>query len=456
MMPEHLASRLLTFLLLLLLLAAAAGFSLRVAAEYRGGLPVDMLIFRKAALDFWETGELYDRPEDVPREKYHIHPYEPGAPIYKFPPVFQLGLAPWFRDGKAPGFFPALRSVMVGAYLLTIVLVVSVLARQFFLPVNPADKKVFLRRRYFVMSAVLACCLFYPFFNAYQALVAEIPLLLLLLLFFLLSRSLPLISGFLLAWCALVKIYPAFMGVILLYQRNFKAMVAAAVSSMLIVLFCVYYFGLDENLFYLREILPGLLGEPVILENKNLSLESWLVFHGFRQNLTGELFQLVRVLALGVFFYTLIRLPRNDNAALYLFLLCLCLLLLCLPNYWVQYQLFLLLPFLYLLAYALASGQSGLLVLLLLCFTVFVPDETWYGYLAAYSMSGVDVDAAELYALAAEKGQAWLFWQYSKPALLVYAVVECRVFMPFVFFFLLLFLRRQLLDFPPPLADRVN
>ncbi|MCB1616104.1 MAG: DUF2029 domain-containing protein [Pseudomonadales bacterium] len=433
------AQKLLLCLLMLVCLLAAISFGVRVASEYRGGLPVDMLIFRKAALDFWQTGELYDRPENVPHEKYIEHPYEPGAPIYKFPPAFQLALAPWVKNNAVkPGtLFAWLRSIMIVLYALSVFLMLNYFYRMYFSRKAAGAYSGLWAARYFILPAFIGACIFYPFFNAYQALVAEIPLLFLFLLFFLLMDKRPSMAGFFLAYSSLIKIYPAFIGLVLLYTKNRRAIISSIVSGLLIAGFCFYYFGFTENMFYLQEILPALLKEPVIVENKNLSLESWLVFHGFREQITGSVFQSVRLLALLYLawqFYCLSTVKANRAVV---FSLTLSVLLLCLPNYWVQYQLFLLFPLFHLLAVSVSVNNPRLTSMVLVCFVCFVPDVSWYGKLASLSPSLQQVPVEQLARLAIENGQAWLFWHYSKPAWVIYCIVEVRPFIPILILILL-------------------
>jgi len=319
--------------------------------------PIDFLIFAGTGKRFHETGQLYKRVEDYP-DRYH-----PSAAIYKFPPPFQLAFSPWYADGKPKHFHVYARIMMVSMYVLTILLLFNYLRKSYRLD---SSQQLIL-----ITFMLTVSCWFMPYYECIDWLLTEIPMLFIFVISFLVLQRNAMLSGALMAYTACIKIYPAFLLSYFLLVNKQKVLIGSILSTVITLALSVWYFGVEEHVFYVKTILPVLLSEPVIDKWINLNLEKFLYAIGLVNQVDGSLFKLLRTALLGVTFYLIYRHYRLLPEKPYLlFSFLVCTMFFCFPNYWPQYQIYLLIPFAGLAAEYISQQKKQLLFLL---FIIFLP-----------------------------------------------------------------------------------
>lgn len=332
-------------------------------------MPIDYLIFLKSGRDFQETGLLYQRAENY-KEKY-----SPSAAIYKFPPAFQLVFYPLAKLPREINQISFIKPLLIGMYGLSLFFLYRLVSRELSL----SREESF----YFASLLTIISAWFMPFFESIRWLLAEIPILLILISSFILARkggSASTLSGILMAFIASIKVYPVFMAANLLRERDYAGLAGFFIGLIIILLAALYVFGIDENIFYFTKIFPILISEEVTSKWINLNFEKFLFAVGIIPEVSGTIFSISRVLFLSMFITILYKCRRDLlNKAFLAFSFFITTMFFCFPNYWPQYQIYLIIPIAYLLAsYLKKWGGSVWLVMLIMSIVVlFVPDNLW-------------------------------------------------------------------------------
>lgn len=386
--------------------------------------PVDMRIFARQAETFWQTGQLYQRADNV------VMAYLPNAAVYKFPPPFQLYIAPWMRHGMPPLFFEYCRWLLLVAYLLAVVLLVR-LGNNLMQLAPVCDDKLAARLWPMVYGviAVLVTLHFTPFFNGLTLIAIEVIFLLLFTLVLLTLRTYPLFAGALLALAATAKIYPVFLLTVLLWQRNWRALLAFAVASTLVSLVALLVFGIAEVGYYTGTILPVLLAEQPVGWAENLHLVFYLFPDGISHAAARAICTALRFFFLAAWLLVLWRRqPGSARNETLVFSLALVTMLLIMPNYWLQYQVMLLLPALLVFTLALSSASVLALSLagLALLSMALSPEQVYP--LLSYSFGG---STDELYALVLREGEQSVMLRYAPAAWLVGQLAALKPLAPY-------------------------
>lgn len=374
--------------------------------------PVDMRIFASQAETFWQTGQLYQRADNV------VMTYLPNAAVYKFPPPFQLYIAPWMRHGMPPLFFEYCRWLLLAAYLLVVVMLVRL--GNSLMQVTPGrDDKLaaMLWQMVYVGIAVLVTLHFTPFSNALTLIAVEVIFLLLFTLVLLTLRPYPLFAGVLLALAATAKIYPVFLLTVLLWQRNWRALLAFAVASALVSLLALLVFGIAEVGYYTGTILPVLLAEQPVGWAENLHLVFYLFPDGISHAAARAICTALRFIFLAAWLLVLWRRQpggaRNET-----------------------------------LVFSLALSSSRVLVLslsgLALLSMALSPEQVYP--LLSYSFGG---STDELYALVLREGEQSVMLRYAPAAWLVGQLAALKPLAPYC-----LWLALVVLLFGRPVQDQ--
>jgi len=315
-----------------LLLAGLSCFHFaRAAHESRAHGFVDFPIFLERARTFVLTGELYVDP-DAPEA------YAPAAAVYKFPPLYAMLLLPLVRSGIDARVYLAHWALQILLYALAVALLIVCLRRH--------------AGRGFAFTAAVLALNFEPFFETAWRLQIETPLLLLLavVLVWGVERRAEW-SGALLGAGFLLKLYPVFLLLYFVVRRRLRALAGFGVAVALILAVSWLVIGPAENQKYFLRVLPLLLRENPELSTENLSLARYLMaILAFEPPLSKRIAQ---ALVLPLVVASLVAVwrrsrgrPEDRYASAVAFSLFVPLMLIAMPNYWVNYQLLLLLPLL--------------------------------------------------------------------------------------------------------------
>ena len=315
----------------------------RSAHESRAHGFVDFPIFLAQARLFLLTGELYVDPASPTG-------FAPGAAVYKFPPLYGMLLLPLVRAGIDDRVYLAHWLLQIALYAVAVGLLLRWLRRE----AGPG----------FVFAGLLLALNFEPFFETLWRLQIETPLLLLLVLTLLAygARRHGL-AGAALGAAFLLKLYPGFLLLYLGLRRRWRALVGFGVAVVLLFVATWIVIGPQQNTAYFLRIVPVLLREQPDLTSENLSLARYLITLGAlgpqaaKRVAQALVLALIAVSAIVVLRREPARASRLDHAVS--FSLFVPLMLLAMPNYWVNYQLLLLLPVLVLLGHASRRGPDA-------------------------------------------------------------------------------------------------
>lgn len=414
-------------LLLCIALVSSATFVYRLQENFYE-TPLDFLIFLKAAKNYQLTGELYQRAENY-QDKYH-----PSAAIFKFPPPFELALLPLTQVPRDIDLLLILKSLLTGMYFLSIVLVFLHLKKT--LGLAP-EKQV-------TLASLMAITSFWfmPYFESIRWLLTEIPLLLLFVVSFLLlqgEKKSSFVSGALLAYASCIKIYPVFMAVILLLKKSKAALIGFFIGATAVMALSLAVFGIQEHLFYFGNILPVLLGEEVTSKWVNLNLEKFLFITGLISEINGHAFQVIRFLTLLALALVVIRNREALHQQPFLaFSLLISTMFFCFPNYWPQYQIYLIIPLSYLYGCYIRQNHTRLLGMTLLLAAILCVPDTLSDHIAAVEIPWRGVDPVQLQKTAMEQGSGITFFKELPLSWAGYYLYECRSLVPLLLWFLLL------------------
>lgn len=378
--------------------------------------PIDFIIFASAYKKFSGSNELYKRGGDYPTL------YGPSAAIYKFPPPFLFSVAPAVHlPGYINGHF-IVRMLLSICYLASLLLLFLYL-KDFFL--LEGDRLFYFGSLYLITS-----CWFMPYFESIRWFLFEIPLLLFFVLAFMVWQKeikLSFSGGLLIGYGAAAKIYPAFMALFFIVRRDGKGLAGVVTGVLASFLLSIILFGWKEHVFYAKEILPTLLNEPVIQKHVNLNLERFFYSIGIWPEINGSLFKSVRLAVLGCLLLAFFRYREamTRNAIL----LCSTLIssmYFCFPNYWPQYQIFLIIPAGFLMGIYISHNRPLMLIVLaLVLFPLFFSEWAWRDILAEQILSR-DLDKDALSMIIEQYGVNSSIWNASPMAYISYFLYEIR------------------------------
>lgn len=417
----------LTILLLLLSMASLAISAWRVSQNFYQ-TPIDFLIFLKAGKDFQEHGRLYQRAENI-QEKYH-----PSAAIFKFPPAFQLALIPLLDVPKHVDLLLIMKLSFIGLYALSLGFLFVYLKNHFSL-----SQKAQL---YFGCLLTIISCWTMSFYECLRWLLTEIPLLFIFVSSFVLlqhKRYRPMLSGALLAYAACIKIYPAFLLGYLAIQRHSWAVLGAVIGTIIVSFLSLWIFGIQEHIFYATKLLPVLLDEPVISKWINLNLEKFLYGFGVIDDITGYWFQAFRLLFLSGLLWIGLKNQRYWlQEPLSGFSMFVTTMFFCFPNYWPQYQIFLLIPITYLLASYFKKQSTCSIIMLIIAITPLFIADSFAESVLRWEMLAKSVDSNLLLESFSREGILAFITHQLFMSMASYHLFDLRALVP-VFIWILLY-----------------
>jgi hypothetical protein len=419
-------------------LASLANFGWRTVNEYRKK-PIDMLIFADAGKKFWVTGQLYKRVDDYP-DRYH-----PSAAIFKFPPPFQLMLAPWFKSGIPDLFLKIVKYSMLVMFFISLFLWWKHLSVIFSLPAE--------HQKLFAALIIISSSWMMPFYESFRWVLTEIPLLFIFILTCTLYQKNRFIPASLLAFAGAIKIYPGFVFAWQMFKRDWKSLLYFCLSFIAIFATSIAVFGADEHRFYFDNILPVLLQEPVINKSVNLNLENFFVALGFMNENNGLIFngsRLAVLMSLAWLFFT--KREQVCEQPTVLFSLIVTAMFFCFPNYWPQYQIYLIIPVYTCLAMALANNNLKLLGVAFICFFLMCFSEQLGRSLLSANMLQIGMDQEALSNMIRERGIHAAMLEISPTAWFVSVMYNSRALVPLMLFIPLLLQ----LSMPEPASREKN
>ena len=349
----------------LLLAGAVCVLSLWQAAEHihtvMQEVPFDHAIFTQVGHAFWQSGELY------PRVTAPYPTFMPGAAVFKFPPMYQLAIAPWVRHSITDAYYHAAYLVVLTLYVIAVLLLVQQVNRPFF-----SVQRFSIDVALFPLLAITIASLYEPFYNSFMLLVGELPILFFCTVALTLLTTRSSFAGAIIATAACAKLYPAFLLLAVFLQPTHKQRLyfvtgfvagAAFWCSLSIMLF-----GWQEHLYYWQHILPVLLQEKPMSLAGNLNIVFFLFPHGITHVMAEQVFHGIRLFLLAGCALMLFRYHRaahhlnTPHHTVLAYSTLLTTMVLWLANTWIQYELLLLLPALVALQRCLAQRQPVLLI----------------------------------------------------------------------------------------------
>jgi len=335
----------------------------------------DMDIFSGAAKQFLATNQLYQKGSN-----YSLL-YAPGEGVYKFPPPYQLTLLPFLETGMNDfNFLLAQRLIQLILYAISsfalIITYNEIFIRQDKAKIEGID---LYKSCKFIGISLLLVMWSRGFFESLSGVEPEILVFSLLALTYFYSDTKPFLSGFLLAVAATAKVYPVFL-VFFFFGSKWKSQWLGFITGIFtVILISILYIGVDENIFYLKNIMPVLLSEKPIIHIQNSTIETLFYMHNFISGMPGNISKFVKYLTLLIVISIGVFIKREtDQQKSVFFALLISGILLCLPNYWPQYQVLLIIPALCLFAYSINTKSNGLYISLIVIFISLGIQESWF------------------------------------------------------------------------------
>jgi len=339
----------------------------------------DMDIFAGAGKSYLQTGKLYQRSENYQKT------YAPGAGVYKFPPAYQLTIIPLLKLEMDPfNFLLVERIVQLVMYLSATMMIIVIIGKYFIWMENPVFH---ISCRYkscqFILISLLVTFWSMGFFESFVGLEPEILVYFLLALAFHFSIKRTFLSGAIIACATAIKIYPVLMLLFFIFKKDKRAISGFIVGIVLINSLSIFYIGIGEHIFYIKNILPVLLKEKAIYHTQNYTIES--LFHAEKiiSNISGVITSVTKLITVFIVFITGLLIYRKHGKettrdTLILFGMLVSSLLLCLSNYWQQYQVILMIPLLCLLACSLQKKSIFLYTIIMIISIATSIQEGWY------------------------------------------------------------------------------
>jgi len=339
----------------------------------------DMPIFLNAARNFLFEGVLYNPT---------LSDYGPAAAIYKYPPLLAALLLP-IADSNRDSVLYGIWAIQVAVFFLAVLYGVYILR---------PPRRVAL----YFFTAFTISFHFTPFFETLWGLQMETLILALLIACIgFIQKKYYFPAGAMIAVASLLKIYPAFMMIFFLFRFRLSAWFGFFWTLLCIIGLMVIIFGYEENYWYVTELLPMLIDEPLLIINENANLARLLLSLDFLDNSSSSsIFSrglcAVVISLVGGFLLCRRNLVFDKELDEIIFALLISLVLFWLANSWLNYQMLLLIPFWVLVSYAACSAYIGLWLWIAVGFvaTFFTPSmsvngfflfpEHWHSVLSAY------------------------------------------------------------------------
>lgn len=363
----------LAFISLLLSIAHCTNkLSYIAAMEKTSGTPqfyTDFNFYVDAGKQYQETKQLYKRPA---QGETFASTYYPMAPVFKFPPAFQLQILP-FVNHWTPETLRPLRTSMIISYLAACLILITSIC----LTMNKHQQPITNIFLVFTLSSVIATS--NPaFWDCILNANYEIPIFVFLTLSFFLLRKHPRLSATTIGYLAATKIYPAFMAALLLRTPTIKKTIPTfLLSTLLFSLIALALFGIDENIFYAKNIFTLLFQEKVAPVQFSLSFGSELFRLTQNLNFAQIAFQFYRFILLGISLLITIK-YRSASHDISFFALFITLMLICIPNYWLSYLIMLFPAFCIAIYRVIARPTSlGVSALLLCAGAILIESQSW-------------------------------------------------------------------------------
>jgi hypothetical protein len=342
----------------------------------------DLPIFTQAAVRYWKDEPIYQRSDNL------ADSYKPGAIIYKFPPPYLLNFIPWLDASgqQSPHFRLGATLIYVIIYAATVFMVCYLLLRP---RTSCVGSLIRHEGRVFGLLATSFACVFMPFFVVQGGTSAEGYIIALALLAFICMRSFPWLAGLIFIWLASIKLYPVFLLLYPLLTRQWKVLASAALCTGGIAWLSLHVFGATENIFYVNNILPVLLSEPVsedwttmfLHTTGNQGILKVLVSYGLLPNRLPFWLNAIRLpFVFGMFFIFWKYCRQHDDEnwrSLLGFSLAIITMLICLPNVFYSYFILLLPPILVLAGFLWSQKHWWKLFFLACCAGSFMVDDKY-------------------------------------------------------------------------------
>lgn len=284
---------------------------------------IDMRYYINAGTRYQLTGQLYERSDD----------YGPLAPLYKFPPAFQLQLLPFTTSHNPEKFIKPLRIAMIAGYFsacLALMLYIGKAMKRH----NQPNVRIVL----FLSIAAITATSSIGFYDCIFITNYEIPIFSLLTAAFFILPKYPRLSAIIIGYLACAKLYPAPLAGMLLAKFGKKTIATFVISCIFFVTTGLIIFGLKENIFFFWHIIPEIFSEKIFVHLYNKSLGVGIFRLTQDTELANNVFQACRVAFLGgtVFIMAAYH-SKLSTLRLEVFAILMALTLICLPNYWLCY-----------------------------------------------------------------------------------------------------------------------
>ncbi|MEZ5435999.1 MAG: glycosyltransferase family 87 protein [Pseudomonadales bacterium] len=391
-------------------------------------LNTDFKFYVDAGQRYQTTGEIYERPSG---DETIVDKYYPMAPIFKFPPAFQLQIIP-FINSWSPETLQRLRITMIIGYLLSCLLLIAKCSSEMIKEKQPKIN-IFLFSSLAAIPAVLNPGFWDCVLNANY----EILIFCFLVFGLLLLEKNTAFFAAIIGYLAITKIYPVFMASLLLVTPSKKQAIAAFIVSILFFsLMALLAFGLQENLYYAKSILPVISREKVAPMQFSLSFGSELFRLTQNLEFSRIAFQILRSLLIIISFFLLVKYqaPRRN---LIFFALLMTLMLICLPNYWISYWIMLFPAFCIAIRRVITRKQTMEAAVLFLCVIVtIVESQTWQHFQAPIWLNdnhrldaiGSKISAAYIQGLEAQA--FFLFLSHYPLTVVLYLLEQLKFLVP--------------------------
>lgn len=434
-------SRYVSYALVVVIAAGGLWHFFQECVAYSQGTLLDLPLFGDAAIRYWQGLPVYVRTDDL------LAQYKPGAIVYKFPPPYLLIWLPWFdASGQWPPLFqPIFMAASAALYLSTVLMVLAQTAQAAAVrPLWPLSPNAAL---FSAVTVALACWLV-PILYVLGATSAENLMVCLALLAFCVAQRWPWLAGCLLAYLAMMKLYPVFLLLYPLLTRQWRVLAAALVSLVGWAGVSVAVFGWEENRFYVTHILPILLQEPVsndwthLLHPAvgNLSLVPVMVGHSWvfpsRDTIWLNLVRLPMLAVLCALLPLYLQRQRPWGPLLG-FSLTIVTMLASLPNLFYPYFTWLVVPLVVLAAVGLQQRSGVLLLLVLVCVMALLVNDVWI--LECYRAAGLEQPTPELVTRVEAEGPWSVLWQQSPLLAVLITAGQLVPFTPYLLWAALLY-----------------
>ena len=321
-------------------------FAFGLERSHRNGYADDVPIFAQRAAGFLQDGVLYP---DADRAEL----WGPGAPVFKYPPIYITWLLPLVKGGVERSIFDGLWWGLLAIYVVATVLGVVIFRGKRLLQTA-------------VVFAVLALN-FEPFYeNLWHLQFETLFVLAFMLALYAFHRRRDFAAGALIGVCASLKIFPVFLLLYFVLRGRWKVVVGAVGTAILALVFSLIVVGVPAHLDFFGRLLPGMLDEPASLLSTNQGLARYV------QDLTSLAPQwskrIAQLLALCALVVSVVCVRRNHahrenwDATSLEFAMFVSLLTLSMPNFWTHYQVLQLLPLMIVTHWLLKHRSSRSLV----------------------------------------------------------------------------------------------